>query len=83
MHINTVKVGDFWVSYDIENVNGEIEIVATFTKDGETVHRVYNISEVATSKAETVAHLLDAEFAKTKAKHMIDEANKSKQNPFR
>ena len=82
MHINTVKVEDFWVSYDIECVNGEIQIVAHFVKEGKEIY-IYDINNGSTSGAEMVAKLLDTEFAKAETARMIEETNKSKHSPLR
>lgn len=86
MNINAVRVGEFLISYDIQNVksidrNGQksekVQIVAQFTKNGEVIHTVYNLGN-----AEMVAKLLDRDFAIKKAGEMIEEANKSAHSMF-
>lgn len=91
MHINTVKVGDIWVSYDIENVkttdkNGrkeeKIQVVATFTQSGERLHKVGNIKEPCYGPAAMVGKLLDNDFAKKYAEGIIESSKKSVHSPF-
>lgn len=51
MNINRIKVDNFWISFDIENVkakrNGktfeEVQAVATYTKDGEEIAKIYKL----------------------------------------
>lgn len=86
MHINLVKVDDFLVSFDIENVettkNGKREerilAVAKFTKDGAEIHKIYNLGNF-----DYCAKLLDNNFAISEAKRLIERANVSKHSPFR
>lgn len=86
MHINLVKVDDFFVSYDIENVrttkNGKREerilAVAKFVKDGVEIHKIYNLGDFG-----YCAKLLDNSFAISEAKRMIERANVGKHSPFR
>lgn len=86
MNINRVRTNDVWVSFDIENVkstsqngqkNESIQIVAHFIKGGEEIHKIYNLGN-----AEKIAKLLDREYAKSEAVRMIEDAKKSKHNPF-
>lgn len=77
MHINTVKTKGFYVSYDLETIDGEIQIVARFVKNGQNVHKIYNIRTLTLSGAEMVAKLIDSDFAKKKSEEMIDEAKKA------
>lgn len=83
MHINTVEVNGIWVSYDLEGVDEEIQIVANFTKNGERIYKIYNISELSAHGPKMVVELLNSEFAKRKAQRMIDDLNKSKHSPFK
>lgn len=83
MHINSVKVKDFQVSYDIKNINDKIQIVATFTENNKEVHRIYDINDGFFTGAKMVSKLLDNEFAKLKAEHIIEELNKSKHSPLK
>ena len=87
MHINRVKIEEIWVSFDIKNVvstnkNGnkenEVQAVATFTKNGDEIHKIYNLGNF-----DYCAKLLDNEFAKAEAKAMIDSANRSAHSPFK
>lgn len=86
MHITTVNIDGIWVSFDIENVKStskncikseNIQAVATFTKEGEKIHKIYNIGNF-----EFCTKLLDVDFAKKKAIEMIETSKKSKHNPF-
>lgn len=43
MHINTIKLNETYVSYDLETISGEIQIVATFVKNGEKIGKIYKI----------------------------------------
>ena len=78
MHINRVKVNDFYVSYDLKNVDKRIEAVATFTKAGEIIHKIYNIGNF-----DYCAKLLDNDFAKNEAEKTIETANRSVHSPFK
>lgn len=83
MHIITVKIKDIWVSFDIENMQGKIQITATFTQGGKRIYKVCNVSTMLRQGAELVARLLDREFACFVANDMIERANKSEHSPFR
>lgn len=83
MHITLVKVKDIYVSFNIESVQEKIQITATFTKDGEVVHKIYNVSTMLCTGTALVAKLLDKEFACFVAKDMIERANASVHSPFR
>lgn len=76
LHINSVKVHNIWVSYDIQNVNDELQIVATFTKEGNRIHSIYNIS------FSECRDLFDRDYAIKHAETMINDSNKSKHSPF-
>ena len=82
MHINAVKINDIWVSYDIVNVKAKtqkgqkienIQSVATFTKEGEQITKIYNIGNF-----DYCAKLLNDDFAKSEARRMIENNNVSK-----
>ena len=78
MHINAVKVEEMWVSFDIKSINDEIQIVATFTKDEEIIHRIYKIGNV-----NMIAKLLNREYAIETAQNLIKITNTSKHSPFK
>lgn len=87
MHINSVTVNGIWVSFEIENVvsisekgvkSEAVQGVATFVRAGEQIEKIYNIGNF-----DFCAKLLDDEFAKTKAKRMIESANRSAHSPFK
>lgn len=82
MNINVVKVLEFYVSYDIECVNEELQIVATFVKDGEEIYKVYKITDGVSYGAEVVGKLLNRDFAAKKAEDLIAAARKSIPNVF-
>lgn len=90
MHINRIKVNNFWVSFDIESVkasnNGQVtesvQAVATFTRDGEQVAKVYNLRGDFCSAFAFGAKLLDDDFAKQEAERIIESMNKSAHSPF-
>lgn len=77
MHINTVNVKGMFVIFDLEDVNGEIQIVAKFVKDGEEIQKIHKVSSIGCSGAEMVAALLDNKFAIKQADEMIETMNKS------
>lgn len=77
MHINTVNVKGMFVIFDLEDVNGEIQIVAKFVKDGEEIQKIHKVSSISCSGAEMVAALLDNNFAIKQADEMIEAMNKS------
>lgn len=85
MHINTVKVGNYWVRFDLEyseNKNS-IQPVAIFIKDGNEIHKIYNIgTSYSFPRFDYCAKLLDSDFAKKEAERMIGEANRSAHIPF-
>lgn len=80
-----LKETEMWVSYDIKNIKSikdgkkteKVECVATFIKDGEEIHRIYNVGDF-----NFCAKLLDREFAIKEAEKMIEHSNKSKHSPF-
>lgn len=78
MHINAVKVEEMWVSFDIKNINDEVQIVATFTKDEEVIHRIYKIGNV-----NMIAKLLNREYAIETAENLIKITNISEHSPFK
>lgn len=90
MHINRIKVMNYWVSFDIESVkannNGQVtesvQAVATFTRDGEQVAKIYNLRGDFCSSFAFCTKLLDDDFAKQEAEHIIESANKSAHSPF-
>lgn len=90
MHINRIKVMDYWVSFDIESVkannNGQvtesIQAVATFTRDGEQAAKIYNLRGDFCSSFAFCTKLLDDDFAKQEAERIIESANKSAHSPF-
>lgn len=73
MHINTVMVDGFWVSFDLENVKDEIMITATFIRNSEKVEKIYNINTLSKQGAHMVAALLDSEFVVDYSKKLIAE----------
>lgn len=77
MHINTVNVKGMFVIFDLEDVNGEIQIVAKFVKNGEEIQKIHKVSSIDYSGAEMVAALLDNKFAIKQADEMIETMNKS------
>lgn len=86
MNINKIKVGNFWISFDIENVkakrNGknfeEVQAIATYTKDGEEIAKIYKLGNF-----EYCAKLLDNDFAISEARRIINSHDTSKFSPFR
>lgn len=81
MHINTVKVNEIYVSYDIENVksktqNGrikeEIQIVATLTKNGKIIKKIYNLNSIYYNKFDYCKKLSEYEYAIEETKNIID-----------
>ena len=90
MHINRIKVNDFWVSFDIESVkannNGQaaesVQAVATFTRDGKQIAKIYNLRSDFCSAFAFCAKLLDDDFAKREAERIIESTNKSAHSPF-
>ena len=91
MHINTVKVGDIWVSYDIENVKTtdskgkkeeSVQIVAKFTQNGEQFFKLYNVSDRTITGAEMVSKLLDKDYAMNFTLSTIERFKISKCSPF-
>ena len=77
MHINTVNVKGMFVIFDLEDVNGEIQIVAKFVKNGEELQKIHKVSSRGYSAAEMVAALLDNDFAIKQADEMTKTMNKS------
>ena len=90
MHINRIKAGNYWVSFDIESVkasnNGQVtesvQAVATFTRDGQQVAKIYNLRGDFCSAFAFCAKLLDDDFAKQEAERIIESMNKSAHSPF-
>lgn len=82
MHINRVKINEFYVSYDLETISNKIQIVATFTKNGEIIHKIYNVRTMSHSGADMIAKLLNNDFAIQKANQIISDANQSTHSPF-
>ena len=86
MNINKIKVDNFWISFDIENVkakrNGktfeEVQAVATYTKDGEEIAKIYKLGNF-----EYCAKLLNNDFARSEAIRIIKSHDTSKFSPFR
>lgn len=81
MHINTVKVNEIYVSYDIENVksktqNGkikeEIQIVATLTENGKIIKKIYNLNNIYYNKFDYCKKLSEYEYAIEEAKNIIN-----------
>lgn len=86
MNINRIKVDNFWISFDIENVkakrNGktfeEVQAVATYTKGGEEIAKIYKLGNFA-----YCAKLLNNDFARNEAIRIIKSHDTSKFSPFR
>lgn len=83
MHINMIRLNETYVFYDLETVDGEIQIVARFVKNGEEIGKIYKISTFQYQGAEMVAKLLDDDFAIKQAKEIVEEMNKSKHSAFK
>ena len=91
MHINTVKIGEVWVSYDLENVKAtdrsgrkeeKIQVVATFKQNGKCFHKVYNLRSPYFDRATVVSKLFDNDYAKEYAVTLVEISKKSKHSPF-
>lgn len=83
MHINTIKLNETYVSYDLETISGEIQIAATFVKNGEKIGKIYKISTLQYQGVEMVVQLLNNDFAIKQAKEIVEEMNKSKHSKFK
>lgn len=87
MHIMRVRVNEFDVSFDIENVvstsnrgvkEERVQSVATFFKKGDKIHKIYNLGNF-----DYCTKLLDVTFAAREAERMIESANRSAHSPFK
>lgn len=76
MNINLVRVNDLHVSFDIEQVNGSIMIVASIIKEGETIHKTHKAEYKGYRNCEFISKLLDRDFAKEASEHIIASAIK-------
>lgn len=76
MNINLVRVNDLHVSFDIEQVNGAIMIVASIIKEGETIHKTHKAEYKGHRNCEFISKLLDIDFAKEAAEYIIESAVK-------
>lgn len=87
MQINMVTLDDnLSVSYELINVkktdgkgqkSESIQAVARIVRDGEEIHKIYNIGNF-----DYCAKLLDRDFAIAEGKRMIENANRSAHSPF-
>lgn len=79
MHVNTIYLKDnnLWVSYDLEIVNENICLNATFVRDGEQIHKIHKLGTF-----DMLCELKDKDFAIAKAKELIESANRSAHSPF-
>lgn len=84
MHINKIYLSEhnLWVSYDLEIVNKEIMLNATFTRNGEKVHKIHKLRDLMNSQVDMIVKLRNYNFAIFKAKELIESANRSKHSPF-
>lgn len=82
LHINSVNIDGIWVHYNIEAVNGRMEIVARFVKDGEEIYKIHNICTPELQGVDMAAKLLDRDYAKKEGVKMIEESKVSKHSPF-
>ncbi len=86
MHINSIKINDLWVSFDIENVKAKkgdktsesVQAVATFTKAGQQVTKIYKLGNF-----DYCAKLLNRDFAQQEAQRIIESHNVSELSPFK
>lgn len=87
MHIIGVTVDNIFVSFDIENVvsvsdrgvkEERVQAVATFYRNGEIIHKIYNVGNF-----DYCTKLLDSSFAAMEAQQMIESANESTHSPFK
>jgi len=76
MNINLVSSKGLYVSFDIDQVNGEIVIVASIIKDGETIHKTHKAEYKGYRNCEFISKLLDRDFAKEAAEYIIESAVK-------
>lgn len=83
LHINMVKVNDCWYKFELVNSDSiENQIVLTFIKDGDEIGKVHNIKDSSGSVVNTIAHLLNNDFAKKEAEDTIASLKKGKNNIF-
>lgn len=75
MHINMVTAKGICVKYNIEVVNGEMQVVARFVKDGKEIYKIHKVNDQGEGGVSFIAKLLDREYAIKMAIEMIENFN--------